>query len=527
MFKTITDTIEYPSWTGARFKRLDVLDRVLDGTLYDHLPNDFYTEEGHNGEYIPIQQRRPSVNSGFASQIVGVLARKLFSGRHAPRITHDNEEYAELVRTVIAQGSVYEKMLTAAIYGSVGSVAMTFAVIDGVLRVDVWRAKYCRPVFSRTGALSALRVCYTTGGAALLAEGFTTDAKGQPITDSYTYWYAREYGTQAETTFTPISDDDWNPEEYSWDVLTPQIQVEHNFGFVPGVWITNAPGGVGYDGNSTFGSVVNNIIEMDYTLSQLGRGIRYSAAPQLAVIGDMDNGDDFQRGPSMVLKLRTSRGDGDEKIGASDAKLLEMVGNGTQVGINYIEELRKLTLEAISASIKKHEIKGALSGRAMEVSDDAFYDLAHMLRNRYGDSGLVPLVSKIMIAFQKLGMLPIAISDEELTAFGLRWPRLYPSTPSDELQMVESLVMASQNGLIDIDTAKSYLWAQMDLEDYRVATPPQTETNEGNTDAPVPGEPGIEDDKYNEGINTDPRRPGPQGHMLPKRRVGGKQITID
>lgn len=527
MFKSITEAIEYPSWAGARFKRLDVLDRVLDGTLYDHLQFDFYTEEGHNGDYIPIQQRRPSVNSGFASQIVGVLARKLFSGRHAPRVTHDNEEYAELIRHVIAQGAVYEKMLTAAIYGSVGSVAMTFALIEGVLKIDVWRAKYCRPVFSPTGGLRALRVCYTTGGAALLAEGFETDRDGERITDSDSYWYAREYSTTSETTFVPVSSDDWNPEEHSWGALVPAVEVVHGFGFVPGVWITNAPGGIGYDGNSTFGMVLNNIVEMDYTLSQLGRGIRYSAAPQLVVIGDMDNGDDFQRGPSMVLKLRASRGDGDEKTGASDAKLLEMVGNGTQVGINYIEELRKVTLEAISASIKKHEIKGALSGRAMEVSDDAFYDLAHMLRNSYGDSGLVPLVSKIMMAYKVVGMLPPEIGEDEVTAFGLRWPRLYPSTPSDELQMVESLVMAVQNGLIDNDTAMSYLWAQMDLEDYRVATPPQSEVNAGNTDAPVTGEPGAEDDKYNEGINTDPRRPGPQGHMLPKRRVGGKQVTID
>ena len=59
MFKSITAKIDYPSWVNERYKCLDMLDRVLDGTLYDHLQNDFYQEETFSGDYIPIQERRP------------------------------------------------------------------------------------------------------------------------------------------------------------------------------------------------------------------------------------------------------------------------------------------------------------------------------------------------------------------------------------------------------------------------------------------------------------------------------------
>lgn len=527
MFKSLADDIKYPQWATERYKRLDMLDRVLDGTLYDHLENDFYTEETYNGQYIPLQKRRPSVNSAFASQIVGVLARKLFTGKHAPNITHDNKEYEKQLKEIVAQGSVFEKMTTAMYFGSVGSVAVTFRIIDNALRLDVWRAKNCYPVFGAAGEFAALRVCYTINGAEVRSMGFTHDNRGEPFRSDEAYWFLREYNASEEITFHPMLEDDWNPVENTWEELNPGIVISHGLGFMPGVWIPNMPGGMGYDGLSTFGSIVNNIIEMDYTISQLGRGIRYSAAPQLVVIGDNDT-DDILRGPTTVLKLKAAYADDSQKMGGADAKLLEMVGNGTQVGINYIQELRRITFEALSASVKKHEMKGTMSGRAMEISDDAFYDLASMFRNTYGDSGLIPLVSKIVVAMGMTGAANLVVPPEEATKFGLRWPKLYPSTPADDIQMVESLVMAVQNGLLDADIAKSFLYSQMDLEDYRVQTPPQT--SEGGA---TPGTPGVgdedvlKDDKYVQGGTIDPRRPGPQGHMLPRRTVGGKQQTLD
>ncbi len=523
MFKSITAKIDYPSWANERYKCLDMLDRVLDGTLYDHLQNDFYQEETFSGDYIPIQERRPSVRTGFASQVVGVVARKLFAGKHAPKITHDDENYAALIREVIARGSVYETMVSAMYLGSVGSVAVTFRLVEGSLKFDVWRAKNCYPVFGPAGELAALRVCYTVGGKELLGLGFKTDAKGKPVSTDDTYWFARVFTPSEEITCVPPLADDWNPVEYPWEALTPGVVIQHNLGFVPGVWITNMPGGVGVDGKSTFGEVVNNIVEMDYTLSQLGRGIRYSAAPQTVVIGDVES--DQRRTPSTIIKLKAAYADEGQKFGAADAKLLEMVGNGTQVGLNYVQELRRITFEALAASIKKSELKTAMSGRAMEISDDAFYDLANLFRNSYGDGGLIPLMSKVMKALRMVGMLEVSIDEASITAFGLRWPKLYPSTPADDLQMVESLVMAVQNGLMDADTAKSYLYAQMDLEDFRVPTPPQTGSTEGDN-VPTEGDATVPDDKYLEGMITDPRRPGPRGHSLPKQRVGGKQTTI-
>jgi hypothetical protein len=70
MFETICSQIprdpEYP----ARARTLDILKRVLDGTLYDVLPYQFHEERGAGGEYIPLRSRRPSVRYSLC-RIVG------------------------------------------------------------------------------------------------------------------------------------------------------------------------------------------------------------------------------------------------------------------------------------------------------------------------------------------------------------------------------------------------------------------------------------------------------------------------
>ncbi len=536
MFTTLMNKMGWPYWATPRYKKLVALTKMVDGTFYDHLPHDFYTEEDHAGNYIPLVERRPSAQSMMAFEVVSGLSRKLFAGRHVPRVTHDNPAFLQWAMKIIATSALYEKFQQAMLWGSVGSVAMTFTLIDGELRVNVWRPYQCVPTFDRMGDLSALRVQYVTKGSVLVRSGFTHDCKGDVLDPTLNYWFIKEWTADEEHTFYPLPEAEYSPtgeDEYML-VVVPEKVFAHGLGMVPAIWIRNLPGGEGIDGISTFGIAANNIIEIDYTMSQLGRGIRYSAAPQLVIIGDMDESDgmNYRRGPVGVLKLKSSYGDETQKLGGSDAKLLEMVGNGTQVGLNYVDTLRKATLNAISASARTAQTHtGALSGRSMELMDDSFYDLVNAMRSTYGDGGFVPFLSKIVAAYARTGSLPPEIAgmqEEELTSFGIRWPKVFTSTPQDEMSMVESLTMATQNGLLDIEVAKEYLFAQMDLEDYRVESPPQTGSDAVPT-APKEGTvPDDNSEQYNEGINPDERRPGPQGHTLPRRDVnqGARKITI-
>ena len=55
-------------------------------------------------------------------------------------------------------------------------------------------------------------------------------------------------------------------------------------GFVPMVWIRNLPSGTDdVDGECTFEAAISTIMEMDYQLSQAGRGLKYASDPTLLI----------------------------------------------------------------------------------------------------------------------------------------------------------------------------------------------------------------------------------------------------
>ncbi len=538
MFKKIVESIDYPTWAKnqKRYVRLDSLDRALDGTLYDHLRHSFYEEVDYNKKYIPIEERRPSAQTNLPSMVAKMLARKLFAGRHAPRVTHESAPCEEWLRDLVSHTALYERMLQASVWGSVGSVGVTFRIVDNALHIDVWRSKYCYPEFKPDGDLSRLRVQYTTGGRELRAKGFTVDCLGEAIAPGDNYWFIRDWTAETELTYIPIPESRYDPlDGPTDDAVIPRVHedstITHGLGYVPGVWMVNLSGGAAPDGVCTWEPALSIAIDTDYTLSQLGRGVRYNAAPQLVIIGDLVTDDDnrIQRGPVTVIQLKSQTRDADGgAYGGGDAKLLEMVGNGTTAGMKYVEYARRLALESIAVSRKNpEEARGTLSGRAMELMDDSFYDLVHELRNAYGEGGFGPLLRKIATAYVLKKLAPEGITQDMVRTFGLRWPRLYAPSPQDEMTVIEGMTMATQNALIEPDVAKSYLRVQLDLEDYKRSTPIVEGADAEGEGDPAPGDAPPEADKYNEGKNTDLRRPGPQGHTLPTRTVGKRQTTLD
>jgi hypothetical protein len=60
MFDTLCDLVPHDNDYPQRVRKLTILNRVLDGTLYDPLPYHFHEERSVAGEYIPLRQRRPS-----------------------------------------------------------------------------------------------------------------------------------------------------------------------------------------------------------------------------------------------------------------------------------------------------------------------------------------------------------------------------------------------------------------------------------------------------------------------------------
>ena len=507
MFKKLASGIRYPAWVQycPRYRRLDLLDKLLDGTFYDHLPAAFYDEEDHQGNKIPLESRRPSVQYHLPRMVARWTGRKLFSGRHKPRVRHKDEKSRRAIAALLRKSQFFSAMTEAAILGSVGAVAVTFRLerkADGEVRIglNVWRAKYCEPSFDSLGELTALRLQYVTSGAWMKAIGAPN------IDVSQSYWLVRDYLPDREITYLPVKKDDWNPVDgflVPTDKFVSWQEFKHDFGFVPGHWFRNLPGGHEPDGSCTWEDAIPNSIEIDYTMSQIGRGTRYNAAPSLVVIGEVLNSTDdggVTRSVSDMIHLRAgSKDENGNVMDGGDAKLLEMSGAGIDASLKLIDRLRNMALEQIAAARKDPEkLSGPMSGRAMEFLDEEFHDLIDDLKTSYGDYGAMPLARKILQAGQP---------EIDLSSFTLAWPRLFQPTPTDLAQMVAGLgagpaqpaqpgASASGDGpakpgrpattgpdprfmLITPEEARAYLAANMDLDIL----------NDDDVDAEEPDEP--------------------------------------
>lgn len=443
MFQKIAGGIRFPDWANndSRYRRLDLRDRLLEGTFYNHLGYAFYDEvETGTEKLIPLADRRPSAQYRLPRMVARWASRKLFAGRHVPKVRHKDPKTAIRINALLRKGKFFAHMKAAAMFGSVGAVAVTFRVDiegdDNRVALQLWRAKYCQPSFDNMGELAQLRVAYVTNYDALKAMGAPGIEAGQE------YWFIKDWLPTGEMQYIPVKKAEWNPvqgfvgEGAASKKLEKWDEATHTLGFLCAQWFVNLPGGQDCDGACTFEDAIPNSIELDYTLSQIGRGTRYNCAPQLVTIGEVTSGSgDVTRSPMTHIGLKAAYKDEDgQTLGQGDAKLLEMSGAGTEAALKLIDHLRNMALEQISASRKDPDkMKAPLSGRAMEYLDQDSDDLVYDLRDQYGEHGALPLIKKIILA---------AKLDTDASGITLQWPRMFQPTPDEVKALVEAFVAA-------------------------------------------------------------------------------------
>lgn len=548
MFKYITETYyksEIPSWmVGTRFERLMLLDRWLAGTFYDVMKLSF-NEEKTGNQYNPLHTRRPAVQHNFPSFIAGLTARKLFGGRHMPRLKHDNQDFLLRVQALMQELKVPLKMLEAVKRGSVGSVLMSFKFLTvtsingnsvrGV--VEVKQAQYCTPIFNEFEELTAVMEHYLVSGSAMIQRGMTTDRDGDKVKPSLKYWYVKMLDTQMECIYFPLKEHSWNPVDAGkYDpassalVAYPFVDKEnpyvHGLGFLQGIWIQNLTGGKGTDGMSTWELALNNFVEIDYAKSQNSRGLKYASAPQLVVKGDFrseaETGDSEKapRDPAYLLRLAADEKgmDGMSSTTGHDAFLLETNGAASAASDLFVSNLKHTSFEQICTARKDLEsIKGTMSGKVIELIDEDFLDLMQELRLQYGDYGFLMLMKKICKAAREAGHSLMSASDVDTLIDGLMldFPPQYLPTAQEIQFLISGFVEATQTQqpggkgadgsqtmitvvpLIDPKLAAAYLAKQLDLVEDSDDKPAitDTDTSTGTLPAPaaLPSEGGVND----------------------------------
>ena len=443
----------------GRSFRLGALEAVLDGRQYDVLPHAFSRERSDSGEYVPLDERRPSVRTGLCRVVVEDSVSLLFSEGHWPALRAGDPRTAAALADLVRETHLNATMLEAATRGSIGSVAVLLRAVGRRPYFEVLPTRYLTPQWSRESPGTLLNVTerYKVAASELRALGYDVDpAEGQ-------MWFQRRWDDNAESWFLPVP-------VGSREIprLDAARSVVHGLGFVPIVWMRNMSGAGGYDsdgydGACTFASGIDTVIEADYLLSQAGRGLKYGSDPTLvlkdpnAALGPSGNSV-RNGGASSALTIPPE----------GDAKLLEINGNAAAAVLAHVQELRAIALEAMHGN-RAHgdRLTSGQSGRAIELMCQGLIWLADRLRISYGEYGLLSLMRLVCAASSRVrGGLRIGSQDyQDLDPDGLSlvWPSWFPASFSDRQAQATTVTTLVQSGVIDRATAFDIIAPLYDL----------------------------------------------------------------
>lgn len=454
MFGTICALIPNDLDLSPRTRVLDILNRVLEGRLYDVLPFEFHEERSSAGEYIPLRKRRPSIRYNICRVVVEDSVALLFSEGHFPTIDCPDQRIRAVLADIVKEAHLNSVMTEAAIRGSIGSVALLLRVLKGRVFAQVLETTYLTPVWDPEEPDKLLGVTerYKVGGSQLLASGYDI---ADPTLD---FWFEREWNQQSEVWFQPQL-----VGQPSVRVLDPTRSVQHGLGFVPIVWIRNLPGcsatGDPADGGCTFRAAIETQIEIEYQLSQAGRGLKYSSDPTLLIKEPATADSEIVKGAGNALVVS-------EK---GDARLLEIGGTASAAVMDYVRTLREFALESIHGSrASADRLTAAQSGRALELMSQGLIWLADNLRITYGETALLSLARMILRASQ---VYPLQVMGEQIepldpgAQLSLNWPRWYPPTADDRQKDALTLSTLASAGQISRETAVKSIADTYDIED--------------------------------------------------------------
>lgn len=455
-FKTIQETWQRDEDMPDRSWRLMMLRKVLNGKLYDQIKHPFSDEQTGAGEYIPLRKRRPSVRSNLCRTVVDDSVSLLFGEDHFPTVSIPDGDMGKALSRLLKEIKLNEVMIDAATKGSVGSAAVMFSVISNRIFLKALETEYLTPVWN-AGApdtLESVIECYKVKGKDLKAAGYVI----QPDDEGCDFWFKREWNAESEIWYLPLKKSDKKD-----DFITDESRtVKHSLGFVPIVWIKNLPGGDDIDGAPTLcDESIDCQIEIDYQLSQVGRGLKFMSDPTLVLKQDENGGGQpLVKGANNALVVPSG----------GDAKLLEINGSASDAVIQYVRHLREIALENMHGNKASNEkIAAAQSGRAMEIMNQALIWLADRLSISYGEGAIVELVTMIFAASRKFALTfkngdEVGRFDENQTP-ALIWPAWYTATTQDIMNTATTLVQLTDSGLLTRLTAVKALAAQFDIED--------------------------------------------------------------
>lgn len=481
-FEDIRKKIQYPQNTSDRYKRLDALDRLRMGTFYDHIRVPFNLEQD-GSTYIYLHERRPSVIWAGAKMLTDQLSGLLWGDEQMPIVRvgsgiEDGDDSSATDDAIDDDGNpkpnpkveanakaeriiqyISEKLCLSAVMdeatskaSSGSSVIVLRSMPDKSLYVEVVAGKECTPVFHPRNAnvTIALEQLYPTKGRALRELGYTIPEENLDAS----YWFRLIINEKDENRYIPMTaerfamlgqKDPMTGEIVKWEI-DPLRSGPHGWPMLPVLW-AKAPLGDRLDGECLYGSIKDILVEIDYELSQLARGYKYSADPMLAIRRGELRAGATPAGYDEPSTLKDESGQVVRDVGntvevepGGEAKLLEISGQGLDKMREFISTLREWGLEIAGGMKSDSETtKGVQSGRALEMLYQNLILVVKRWRVSLGDRVYLPLIKMVLQAIQA-GLIEVQDVDSVDPNLSVRlvWPTWMTPTGPDLLATTQA-----------------------------------------------------------------------------------------
>jgi hypothetical protein len=419
----------------SRFRELDKLDRLFNGTQYEGRP-DWWTGQRRPGDReVPLRERKPCIIYRLPKASAQQVVRFLFGEGRFPKVAFEVNEETDGSYPVVSEddAEVLQKW-TASLIESAGvqpairvlsgraiACRTSVAVVelqDGEFRFTYPRAQDCSVEFrgdSPDQDVKRLVWCYEF-------DKEVADPQGNPITARYVF--RREWD---ETSVHVYEDAEVKPgQPIAWGA---PVTTQHGLSFCPVVWMRNeADDCTGIDGNSLFDGLFEEFEALDMALSRRHQGIIYLGAPQIVETGvaDGDGPDETGRkampegfseaisdGPhgyagaryAVAPKARRIAPDAvwtyeGEKV---DVKMIETSGKAFEVGTAHVNDIRSRLLETMGVvltsmadTVSRTSTSGDMSARFLQLAHAPLIALAQEYRQSWWPKGLRKLLSLML-----------------------------------------------------------------------------------------------------------------------------------
>lgn len=495
---------------SARARELDEYERLYQGQQYQGRGLAEPWDKAAPGRKIPLRAQRPSVQYDLPRPIVDRPTAMLFgegrfpevhfeatarARKEAPEGSADDarEDADEVLLTelnawlaaIIDEGGLQSVALTWARQGArLGSACMTWSVVDGEFEFEAHAARHCTPTFHprRRHRLTALEKRYR----------HTVETRenrdGVLVVVEKQFWHRETWDEQRHVVYAdePVTD-----REPTWRELDVAV---HGLGFCPAVWNKNLddgePGRI--DGLSLLDGIADITEDIDRTLSQKSRAVRYNQEPERVYFGlrDEDKARVEVTGGGATRALPSKKDGG-------DVSLLELRGEGQKVAEEHVVAQRGRVLEVTRVTMPDPErlLAASKSGAALRILFSPTLELVGELRQSYGRA-LRQLFEQILRAVRdgtllRLGTLvtppPATIPAGKIA---LLWGDLFEPTPQDLLLIAQTCKALRDAGLVDRETLVRWLASYLGVRDVRaVLERLEAEDQKASSSTPAPGKP--------------------------------------